>query len=375
MAFTHSRALSAVIAALLLAGCGGGGATRAVAPDGPKPKILSFDRLPKGMPRPLAQGDSLAKVSKDTTPQINLSQQQLDALNRQMLAHGARGPARAGRAPHNVTTESPREHGAIGTNIYNQFAGVYATQSGWQGFKVADGNVILGRDPNGNFTYNVVFADTTKEPGGCFESGSGYWSYLSAFYVFDFCRNGGEFVVVKTFQTGPWFQYAQTFADGTQTYTIENYRSADGTDHALLFNRQTNAWEELYSEPSGATRTARTDGWSITEYYNEPRQGGGPGGGAAGPGYCQPLGFSSQMDNTYRAVTATAYGLDYGSYTMETFANFYNADFINNNSHGGPSSCLSTSQDGKFPAYQFNYDNWTIDQVTSTWSAVAGGSF
>ncbi|MDQ6941744.1 MAG: hypothetical protein M3169_04415 [Candidatus Eremiobacteraeota bacterium] len=326
---------------------------------------LSFDALPNGAPRPLAQGDSRANVRKDSTRAINLKPDQLALLN----AHTPR-QERFGdqRGLKNVTTDSPYEHANIGTIITSNYAGVYAMQSGYQGFKVADGTAVLGQDPRGFPYYNVVFADTTKEPNGCFESGSGFWSGTSAFYVFDFCRGGGQFIVVKLFQTSEWFAYARNYADGTQSYTIENYRSSDGADHAMLYNNQNNVWEEIATEPPGAA-VSDTSGWSFTEYYNEPNQRTTTGGGA--PGYCQAIGFSGQTDYAYRPVTATAYALDYGSYTLETVG-WWNSYFINSNGHG-PASCLSTSQDGSFPSYYFSYagNGSSPYTVASTWTVSA----
>ena len=367
----RARLASAALVTSLLAACSGGGGHSSPAPaqkTSSAQHSLSFDAVAKHGPRPLAQSDSRANVHQHSTAQSNLKPDQLALINKHTPRQENFGTQ---RGSHNVTTESPAEHGNIGTYIVSNYAGVYATQSGYQGFKVADGTAVLSTDPRGFPTYNVVFADTTKEPYGCFESGSGFWSGTSAFYVFDFCRGSGEFIVVKLFQTSDWFAYTQNFADGTQTYTLENYRSGDGADHAMLYNYRNSVWEEIATEPAGAA-VSNNGGWSFTEYYNEPHQRTNNGGGA--PGYCQSIGFSGQTDYTYRPVTATAYALDYGSYTMETLG-FWNSSFLNTNSHDGPAACLSTSQDGSFPSYQFNYDNWTIDQVTSTWSVVAGGGF
>jgi hypothetical protein len=383
MTFAASRILYVATAAALLAACGGGGNSGAHAVPAAPPNrgpfgSLSFNDLPKGAPRPLAQMDSLAHVAHDTTPQLNFSPQQLLQLSKSLKFARGMKPAGNARTPRNVTTQSPWEHSAIGTQINTPFAGVYATQSGYQGFQIAPGTVNYSdtHDPLGFPSSNTVFADTTKEPAGCFESGSGYWTSLAAFYVYDFCRpvdakHPGTFVVVKPFD-GAWYQYANTYADGTQTYTIENFRTADGVDHAMLYNVRNSAWEELATEPAGASYGLYTHGWSFTEYYNEPNQGGG--GGAAGPGYCQPIGFSGATDYLYRAVTATAYGLNSGSYSLENLS-YVNSQFLDADDFGGNASCLYIQQGGVFPAYFFRYDNLSVNNVTSTWAVSAAGGF
>ncbi len=338
----------------------------------PVAKPATSVKLPAGA-RPLYDTDSLSSVKADSSTSSNLSAAQLAALNRisaRMTAvHGVdrNGSTAQSRSAKNITTTSPYEHANLGSEFpYGNYNGVYSTQS-WASVAVAPGTQQMGFNPQGGATSNIAYADTTKGPGNnCFESGSGYWaampnqpssSQLSAFYVFDFCRNPIQFVVVKPFGTSDWYQYSRfvTNPDGTydNLYTIENFKASDGNWHAMLYNYRTSTWEDLAVE-NGALQSGSSpgnpggEGWSFTEYYNEPNQPLGS------PGYCQNIGYDSYFQ-LQEPVQATAYLLAPGSGTLVP-VDSTNANFLSvSTDPSGLPQCWSIVQDGSYPSYQFQY--------------------
>ncbi|MBV8579145.1 MAG: hypothetical protein JOZ86_00750 [Candidatus Eremiobacteraeota bacterium] len=327
--------------------------------------------LPTGAGRPLTSLDSLASVVRDTTAGSNLNSAQLVALNRATAIKGVFPMEHTSslhiRRPNNITAASPFEHANIGSFFdVSGYNGVYAIQS-WAINAIAPGSQPRGVNPQGGATSNVVFADTTKGPGNeCFESGTGYWaaapndvasSPLSAFYVFDFCKNGGEFVVVKTLGTSSWYNYSYVVqhTDGTisNVYSIENFLASDGNWHAMLYNQRTSTWEDLAME-SGSLQSGNTpgnpggEGWSFTEYYNEPNQPLGS------PGYCQDIGYDTNVQQS-EPVQASAFLLPIGSTTLEEVSpSNTHFEALTNDPSGIP-QCWSTQQGGAFPSYQFTY--------------------
>jgi hypothetical protein len=345
-----SHAFLAIIVTSAVLGCSESSKVVPLAPQ--LVKVLPFSGNP-------------ALLTRDTTAVINLSQADLRSLTKgshHSPPLAALGPG--SRAPLNVTTASPYEHGHVGTYLYSTstYNGVYATQSSDNFFRIANGGSILANDPNGNATYNVVFKDTTKAPGGnCFESGTGHWSNLNAFYVFDFCDSGGTFVVVKPISS-LFHKYEQgNDAAGTATYTVQNYQGSDGNWYALLYNYNTSSWEQLYEE-SGSVNAGFTYGWSFSEYYNEP----------SSSGYCQVIGYNSYLWE-FTTVKATAQLLAGSSSTLYDLTSS-NAAFIQDGATSSYSSCLSQSGNATYPDYQFTYvgtsDQYTPGnswQITTTW--------
>jgi hypothetical protein len=228
--------------------------------------------------------------------------------------------------------------------------------------------------PRRNATYNTVFRATTKAPGGnCFESGTGIWSDLQAFYVFDFCNhtqnNIGKFVVVKPFSSAFQKYFQGNDTSGNATYTIENYKGSDGNWHALLYNFSTKAWETEYTESGSLVSSQEgsqfTYGWSFSEYYNAPNQQGGA------PGYCQAIGYDSLIAQ-FVATTANSHLLSGSTMYNVTTAN---SVFLNTNNDGGVATCLSAPGNASYPDYQFTFEGTAgaqipgdLWQITTTYS-------
>jgi hypothetical protein len=92
------------------------------------------------------------------------------------------------------------------------------------------------------------------------------------------------------------------------------------------------------------------EGWTFTEYYNQPNQPLGS------PGYCQNIGYDTYLQQN-EPVQATAFLLPIGSSTLVP-ASGANSHFkkLTNDASGIP-QCLSTQQDGSYPSYDFEYVN------------------
>jgi len=315
-------------------------------------------------PAPFSGNPSLLRADSSTA--LNLSPDQLQVLTR--TSHHSPPqrvlpPTSGGsRVPLNTTSASPYEHGHVGTffNSTTTYDGVTSTQSSDNYFRIANGGSHIGNDPNGNPTNNIVFKDTTKAPGGnCFESGTGHWTNLNAFYVLDFCASGGSFVVVKPISSA-FSKYEQgNDVFGTATYTIQNYKGSDGNWYALLYNYNTSSWEQMYEE-SGSTNAGFTYGWSLSEYYNEP----------SSYGYCQVIGYDEVLGE-FTTVSATAQLLT-GSTAYDVTSS--NASFLQDGASSTYSSCLSQSGNANYPDYQFTYESTSGQyipgngwQITTNW--------
>jgi len=271
---------------------------------------------------------------------------------------------------------SPYEHGAIGTAYYGgtfSYNGVYAVQSADDGFELINGPAVIGEDPDGNSTYNLVYRVTTKPPNGnCFESGTGIWSSLTAFYVFDFCTSNpnGAFVMVKPINS----MFQSTYISGSDTggsgtITIENYKGSDGNWYAMLWNFQTGTWEQEAEEPgskySSTSGGPFNYGWTQTEYYNEPLQDGG-----SQAGYCQAIGYDS-LNKSYDTVTSRT-SLLIGS-TMYSVNSQNSAFTSTGGASEGPATCQAVPGNSTYPAYVFSYENSGGGQRYLWWITTPAG--
>jgi hypothetical protein len=244
-------ALSLLLSAVLLVGCGGSGQT---APPTVVPNANHNSTVGAGA---IASAD-------DPSPANAADIDQLPSVT-----DSARGPipSTPRTPPGQKTTQSVllnMEHGEVGFVTAVNGGG---TIDGIEAIHTVYSPEQVTLSPNNGPGTQTLFAPTTHGPNGdCLEVGTWYFGppTMAAFYVFDFCTSsGGSYVFSIPIDSVFESTYVANH-DSLPAYRTETILKGNMW-HALLYNEQTKKWERVYTQ--AASPAGPQNGWSIEEYY------------------------------------------------------------------------------------------------------------
>ncbi len=219
-------------------------------------------------------------LEQDATPSLNLNAAQLTHFNafnpRRLVKSQALAPTQSQPAP--FTTDPRADADGYGFDEYyngQHFEGVTAYNTLWT-------SIIIPGGTDGYGT-RALYAPTMKPPRSCLEVSNQYLNGSQYVAVYDFCENGGQYVVSKQASS----EFSQTYIRsyygnpqaGIQT-VLEYSKSFDPyvvtacptysaqCDVAAIYNYITNRYDVLYARNEGNTNGV-TQGWDQIETHFE----------------------------------------------------------------------------------------------------------
>lgn len=197
--------------------------------------------------------DDMSEIKPDSTPHLNILDPKHPMYGKMPL------PVRK-HLPPDVETLNPGQ-GDYGTSInknIDEIKGVYAGQ------EVRPDLSLPEAPPN-----RTLYAPTLESPNYApLESVTAYWRYEGmastgrAWGVWDHKKS--EFVLMKPIDSHFMSNYVRTFPEGQLYFTEVVY--INNAWRVLLYNFNTNQWEEQYNSTGNSSRR---DGWNIWESFFE----------------------------------------------------------------------------------------------------------
>lgn len=234
-----------MVAGTLLAGAGADKAPE-------KPGLLVAPPAKISDPRPGSSID-LSRIHEDTTPELNI-------LNPKNPNYG-KIPLQSPRRKLSDATPSP------GTGDYGTYisGGMILGVSAWQ--EVHPSLDLPSPDPD-----RTLYAPTLQAPNNApLESVTRYMRLFGMGYtsrdwgVWDHTINPPGFVIIKPINNPTFLSnYVRTYPEGQLYWTLVYYK--DNAWRVMLYNFNTQWWEEQYSSTASSTITYGWDGFET--YFN-----------------------------------------------------------------------------------------------------------
>ena len=152
----------------------------------------------------------------------------------------------------------------------------------YPGCEELDGLLANNSFYGGYQIYQDLFAPTMKAPRGCLEASNQYYNDSQWFAVYDFCDNGGTYVVVEQVNASFYSRFVREL-NGSSVQQITDYSISYGPgqapaaagkcnktsqcDAVAIYNYETNAFDVQWSRIEGGAGAYAEVGWINFEYY------------------------------------------------------------------------------------------------------------